>query len=548
MLIEIVNNTTNKTDCVEPEFQETNSRKRIMERPKSAKYNMERYKKSSAFAAKFNKISTAQNNFNLVENSLTSQTPQLIEDSTSTFINSNSIHNQNTSNKRFQTSKSAYVGKLRPQSARHNLEKYRQDVIREQNQRKIQLSNQTDENSMNVLLTNNLNLNQEQNNEEEEEEEEDLDGILIREEESSSEIESNESLSQNDLNVLTTKSNKKLKNKKKLLSKRTGPINPATTVITVGPQVIVNSTNLPNKTAGLNHYTTFRPTAVTTNYSTSLQKAQNTYSKVVHLHPERVGADLIGGGESCLDQTSGLMNTTATNSSSSSTSSSSKQQQQLQASTAHQTQHLNEQAQNKPKNSAIETTSRNLLNEWLKDDDEVDLNIKIASANNHAIVETTQCDVTNTELSELIDDTYIIPARQVIIQKQPFKQQHQQQPQNRVLLQQQRLLNNASGRTSRFSDYSSNSNLICNTSSALINTREKSGFIDPWAKRNPALIAQNVLLKHKAELEQISVARNLNSSRTSNTPSILTATSTSHTTNSNTVNRCLLPDTKYFKK
>lgn len=331
----------------------------------------------------------------------------------------------------------------------------------------------------------------------------------------------------------------------------------------------MNSSNLPNKTANLNHYTTFRPTAVTTNYSTSLQQSllksntfnnsnlnlikpqsstqknqnqnqSNNYGKVVHLHPEHLQKERdVLNAEQTLDQTSGSTNTTITsNSSSSSTSSSSKLQQQEQIQQAH----LNRNEQIKSplhRSKKIEHTSRELLNDWLKNDDEIDFKMSNNLNNLNNLNNPNISGTMNT------NDSFMIPNRQqVIIQKQPLKQQQQ----NRLLIQ-QRLLNNASGRTSRFSDYSSNSNVNTNllsSNNSIINGREKSSFIDPWAKRNPTLIAQNVLMKHKAELDQMSMSRTTNNtSRTSNTPSIMT-----HSTavSSASVSRYLLPDTKYFKK
>lgn len=189
-----------------------------MERPKSAKYNMERYKKSSAFASKFNKTQNTIDNDLIIQ----SQSPQL------------SIEDTN-SNRRFQTSKSAFVGnvtKLRPQSARHNLEKYRQDVLIDQQKLKLQQQKfhqlqpcQTpsliDETNVDVLITQHLDQEVEIEVEVEEEEEEDddddldnLEGLLIREEDSSSELDSVISMSNNDLSVPKAKNKKNNSNKK----------------------------------------------------------------------------------------------------------------------------------------------------------------------------------------------------------------------------------------------------------------------------------------------------------------------------------------------
>lgn len=410
MLVEVISNQT----TTRSESDSTENIYARMERPKSAKYNLERYKKASAHASRFNRA----------QNCSDAETHQ--------------------AEVRYQASKSAYVGRLRPKSARHNMDRYRQEAVA-----------------------------QEEVVDAEEDDLDDLEGLLIGEEDSASELDSD--------SAETRK-----KNKTKLLSRRV-----VNARLTVGPQIPLNT--MPNKTSNLNTYTTFRPTAVTTNYSTSL--------KVVHLHPDKENESL--------DQTNGSINTTTTtNSSSSSSSSSSKQLQPVLQ------EHIDNTDKNRFKNSHIEATSRDLLNDWLKKDDDVDLNVK------------------NEHDDFVIDENLIYSSK---YQKNAKSSRFARGP--------------ISGRTTR-SDYSTNSNFShtkTSDSSAFYN-REKSNLSDPWTKRNPTLIAQNVLLKHRAELEQISAAnRANNTSRTSNTPSLLSHT-TNNTNNGNTFNRCLLPDTKYFKK
>ena len=160
-----------------------------MERPKSAKHNAERSKKSAY--ANFKRINRAlesqapsghhQSMYNTGGSDLLPP-PNHVNDYdlisiTPTANNSNAnyaYHHQHGNQQafveiadsivirqrkeqRFQTSKSAVVGgsiaKLRPQSARHNLEKYRQDVIIEQQRKlqKLQLLQQQQQQQQQVL-------------------------------------------------------------------------------------------------------------------------------------------------------------------------------------------------------------------------------------------------------------------------------------------------------------------------------------------------------------------------------------------------------------
>ncbi|CAF0713822.1 unnamed protein product, partial [Brachionus calyciflorus] len=382
MLIEVVQNSESNNN----NNNNINSSGFVrMERPKSAKYNLERYKKSSAHASRFNR--------NYIEN--IAETNENLD----TAIIDENVNNS----KRYQGSKSAYVGnvRLRPQSARHNLEKYRQDIVREQQLKILKLKES--ENLDNVQKDPDPIVDQEDDLD-------NLDGLLIGEEDSTSELDSNESLTNLDLNKKIK--NKKLSklNKKKLLSKRTG----TNTVVTVGPQVILNNQNLPQKTANLNVYTTFRPTAVTTNYSTNSNTKSNL--KIVHLHPEKES-------EKELDQTNGSINTS--NSTTSSSSSSSSKPENL---------------ENKKISVKNDLTSRELLNEWLKNDDEIDLNINNNNNNNNNVN-------INHNNEDVLDENF-------------FYHSKYQNNLNRLIVRNQV----ASGRTTR-SDLSSNSNF----------SRDKSG-------------------------------------------------------------------------
>lgn len=108
-----------------------------MERPKSAKHNIERFKKSF---------------YNSYKRSLTSRNVSSLNDS---FANDENDHDNSNSEldlvspselirsrkeQRKMASKSAYAGsmKLRPSSARHNLDKYRHDVMIESMKKQTQ--------------------------------------------------------------------------------------------------------------------------------------------------------------------------------------------------------------------------------------------------------------------------------------------------------------------------------------------------------------------------------------------------------------------------
>ena len=604
-----------------------------MERPKSAKHNLERYKKSAYTNYKRN---------NRVSNNTSSQSSYLDNSSSTNTsfyfnnINNNTIQPNDTDlisttpieaqfvedngnltpsalrrkEQRYQTSKSAFVGsisKLRPQSARHNLEKYRQDVLLEQQRKlqKLQLLQQQQQQVLSVTPNQmQQDINQiEPNNDiennivnanmfgddDDDDDIDNLDGLLIREEDSSSDLDSNHSGSNKNLadpsktnlkksnkikltainpnnnnNNNTQQTSTSLNKKSKLLARRTGgptnpanPTNGANNLRLSAAKEHAQHANLPNKSASFNHYTTFRPTAVTTTYSTNpLQPSNNINSilvqqqqqqqqqqqcssslsnygsNVVTLHPTSSNINFDNGAEienqhlantTAASTATNTTTTTATNSSSSSSSSTSSKNQQLLLQ-QQQVVHLNENESNLNgrQKQANDITSQELLNEWYKNDDEVDLRINNNNSSSYGEMER----------------------RRVLVQQQPIIH-HQSSAQQRFnpagkqsQSQQQIILANNNGRTSRFSDYSANSNII-NTKSNNQNgyvIKEKSSVMDSWTKRNPALVAQNVLLKHKAELEKLSTSRNTNNSQASNA-SLLTTT-----------NKYLLPDAKYFKK
>ena len=123
-----------------------------MERPKSAKFNierMERYQKSAYPIAK------------RVNNKQISNKSQ--ENSESNAQNTDEINQSSMTcrkEQRLLASKSAFVGSihLRPQSARHNLEKYRQDVYLEK-QKKMEILQNLQKTHPNITdLTNQENM------------------------------------------------------------------------------------------------------------------------------------------------------------------------------------------------------------------------------------------------------------------------------------------------------------------------------------------------------------------------------------------------------
>lgn len=310
-----------------------------MERPKSAKYNFERYKKSvgqqnrSQFTtgSSITKSNTPVYSDYVGHNDLiTSPSPltkqqqqqqqQFIEDA--------------YREQRMQATKSAFV--VRPQSARHNLEKYRQDVLAER-QRKLEKLNQQYENGgggNNMVETTSSTVcvymeaenggGREENEllvDDDDQDLDNLDTLLIREDMASlsDELEVANGGQQHSQNQIVLLNNKQPKTKggggggggksngngmiagvtkkTKLLNKRNTGATTNSTAMNVG-QTVIDPT-LPNKNASLNHYTTFRPTAVTTNYSTqaaSLGNNNSNTSILVNQHQQQVIIKNLFGG------------------------------------------------------------------------------------------------------------------------------------------------------------------------------------------------------------------------------------------------------------
>ena len=195
--------------------------------------------------------------------------------------------------------------------------------------------------------------------------------------------------------------------------------------------------------------------------------------------------------------------------------------------------------------------SQKLLSEWNRNDDEVELTIE----------KLNEFDTNNNK------NGYNEYRSQ---QKPPYngtghnRRQHQHSRNSNQSQKQQIILLNNAGRTSRFSDQSSSTvnnssfyptstkasnvnthgssnnkalnatNLVSHNQQTLLNREKSSNSMDPWARRNPTLVAQNVLLKHRSELEQMHGNRQ-NGNVT--TASMLATT-----------NKYLLPDGKYLKK
>ena len=270
-----------------------------------------------------------------------------------------------------------------------------------------------------------------------------------------------------------------------------------------------------------NHFTKFRSTAVTSNYITNplipypnqsinysmthsqmakeqQNQRQQSNINIIGLHPTHI---TIRNDD--YQKNIGIT-TNTTNSSSSSSSFTSKNHPI----------HLNEG------NKKTEILTKELLDEWNRNDDEVDIRIE---------------KIDQYESKSFVDS--IGPRRPAIYSAQQHSQLQQPQQQKIILA-----LN--AGRTSRFSDYSHGSNINpvlkgqVLTGNSYIAREKSSNSMDPWAKRNPTLVAQNVLLKHRAEIEQLNRNAN-NNSQTSHSSNILATTTNS---------KYLLPDNKYFKK
>ena len=559
-----------------------------MERPKSAKYNIERVKKSSTYLN--SKRAAAMVTTNLIQTS---------------DGNAKSPLQQQQILDRFQQSKSAYIP--RPQSARHNLDKYRQDVLVER-ERKLTYSTQEngshlidDPNQMIQISSTRPTVNQAQiydlfMNEDDLDK---LDTLLIREDadSSSSDIESTQSSptinnnNNNNANINTLNNKVKLKpvnntrntnqnnksnnsnnksKESKLLSKRhTGG----------GLDTPTNSQQqtmqqLPNKSILLNQYTTFRPTAVTTNYSSS-SPLVDSHQTALNLHPvisnnnnnvsqDQLNDTLVGDDSNSTNTNNNITDCGSNNinssSSSTSTSSSSQKKQHLLVPSADS----NSITYDNINNSTVKRDQ--LLKEWLKHDDEVELEIMTINPH-HGLTRQPSSAFKN--------------------QEQPLKS-----------LQQNRLANNGSScnnnnnnnnnnynfagnnninnrAVSRFSDHSSNSNAsvkknsgnfntnnvsnnnnynnVNNNNMNLFQTKERTNLIDPWSKRNPSLVAQNVLIKHRAELEQLAASTANNNSQISNTLTTVAGhhsyggSSHLHHQTTTATGKYLLPDNKYFK-
>lgn len=128
--------TTNRPIKIE-QFSSPQGLTKSMERPKSAKHNIERFKKSFYINYKRNLNMRNQNKTNTSyvdsENMFDGQNNEnLMLDKDHELNNIDQMRNRKE--QRMMASKSAFAGSmahLRPKSARHNLEKYRQDVQQE---------------------------------------------------------------------------------------------------------------------------------------------------------------------------------------------------------------------------------------------------------------------------------------------------------------------------------------------------------------------------------------------------------------------------------
>lgn len=213
-----------------------------------------------------------------------------------------------------------------------------------------------------------------------------------------------------------------------------------------------------------------------------------------------------------------------------------------------------------PIDNLTDLVSQKLLNEWNRNDDDVELTIE----------KLNEFDTNNNSGYTDYRSHQKPPNGTTNFRRQHSRNSNQSQSKQSILLNN----NNTTGRTSRFSDQSSSTvnngnNFYAKQSNSHVNslhnhqrqqrqshalnaanlnnhnqqtlmTREKScNSMDPWTRRNPTLVAQNVLMKHRSELEQMHNSRHANnaSRQSNNTAAMLTTT-----------NKYLLPDNKYFKK
>lgn len=572
-----------------------------MERPKSAKHNIERLRKS-AYLNKLNLINNRHFNNNSTNTNYTvvrSQDDNIDDLDDDDY---NSILTIRRKEQRLQASKSAYIGglsaaKQRPQSARHNLDKYRNDILLEK-QKKLELIqkiyNQQNNpyhddvdahHTMNVVTTpQDFIKNNETNNSVEamfpNDDIDNLDGLLIREEEDSSSEHEADYIDYKSNNVLTM--NKKSKQNNKLLSRRIIETkentnnNSSNANNSIPNQMRLYRENTMNHTSNKKIVPALKDTETNVIYPTNINNINNNEIRSLLIQEKKqsisslsnfTNTTLLQRPASGSTNTSNLIRTintkipsittnlnkpkeeleatttglntidsAATNSSSSSTCSSTSSSVTA-SSKLNQPQiiHLNQLSSNSNDSQTLKQTkltknsllSQELLNEWYKNDEEVDIRIEATK---------NMPDYDSTDYIEF-DNTHL--------RNNTKNQQLQQRNVKSNLQKQSILLALNAGRTSRFSDYSSCSNKTSLSNLNKINTktngylsRERTNnSMDPWTKRNPTLVAQNVLIKHRAELEQLAARHNSNS-RASNHSGLL-ATSN---------NKFVLPDTKYFKK
>ncbi len=548
-------------------------------------------------------------------------TPQLhLQHHQQPLIDQQQISNNNRRNLelRYQQCKSAYVGSVtanlaRPQSARHNLEKYRKDAILEHQRRLLQQQYEQQQQQKQQEEEQQMEIKQQQktnsmNDDQQNDDLDSLEDLLIREDEdSSSECESlnNENHATNEISYNTNnninnskvQSNKAQQNKNTMNNKKNSKLlalrnststtlpggngsnqqtkkasinslmNGSSSTINNNTSVNIVTTNSANSSSKFNQYTTFRPTAVTTTYQTPTSTTgvnhNNPLSNNTNLIVNRQGSSTVGHpnrtvvrlvespsntivlypatrsndvgelnyetriNETLMANNSNIQTqaqigsannsqpSSTTISSSSSSSTSSKQQKLI---------HLNK-ITNEHEFTNIDDSNELINNNTNSNENEYNPNSDYIG------------DYNTNKNNININSSHNANARRRL--------QNAYNSNTNVIL---------NGRTSRFSDYSSQNipsqphqqQLLQNGSGSYLLNRERSTVqVDPWQKRNPTLVAQNVLLKHKAELEQLaSASRNNNPSQISNLSNMIPNSAT--TTNSN---KYLLPNNnKIYKK
>jgi hypothetical protein len=545
-----------------------------MERPKSAKHNLERFKKSNTNVKIVNQhLNNSINDSDSMNESLIIQTPPPKTHSPQM----QPVAAMRTSSKSAHVSNSGNFYNLRPQSARHNLEKYRHDVIMEQKRKKEKnkhLQNQI--RTEKSTLSNDIELI-----DDDEKDIDVLDSLNIRDEDDSSsdiEIDDNNN-NNNNQNDNYSRSNKKQQNNKisstkiikrssllerrnnnnknqndnqqkqqnqqpKIINSNKSLTAPVTTSKHLNPIEIVNG-NI-NKSRSFNNHKNI-------SYNTNLQPSSSE-----NYHNSRNNSSKLS-----------MTNMVSSSSSLSTSSSLNKQQPQI----IHLNSNQNESCYSIDKkkrptavyeNDFIETPTPT-LNDYqisiekkvISEIDSILYNKSDRNNSNHNKSQPKQQQQSRSHQQQtnrnISKNSNYSNSNQIILTKQ---NNNNYQPHRRT----SNHSNNTNSEDNSFNNNNDNTptnmkeyyNIKDNNNS---NNRKSSDLtiVDQWSKRDRALIAQNVLLKHKIDVEKIAASREKNNiSIISNASSLISAPQHQHsnsnlnisTKNSNTN----LNSDKYYKK